>query len=162
AIAVWAAAFSGGAVLGPIVGGVLLEHFWWGSVFLMAVPMLLPLLIGGMILVPESKDPNPGRVDPFSILLVVFTLLPFVYAIKTAVSAPWYFSAAAIVLAIVCGVTFVRRQLKSQQPMLDVRLFSNALFSGALMVNLIGIFSLVGFIYFVSQHLQLIAGFSPL
>lgn len=162
AIAVWAAAFSGGAVLGPIVGGVLLEHFWWGSVFLMAVPMLLPLLIGGMILVPESKDPNPGRVDPFSILLVVFTLLPFVYAIKTAVSAPWYFSAAAIVLAIVCGVAFVRRQLKSQQPMLDVRLFSNALFSGALMVNLIGIFSLVGFIYFVSQHLQLIAGFSPL
>ena len=77
AIAVWAAAFSGGAVLGPIVGGVLLEHFWWGSVFLMAVPMLLPLLIGGMILVPESKDPNPGRVDPFSIILVVFTLLPF-------------------------------------------------------------------------------------
>ena len=162
AIAIWAAAFSGGAVLGPLVGGVLLEFFWWGSVFLLAVPMLLPLLIGGMILVPESKDPNPGRVDPFSILLVVFTLLPFVYAIKTAVSAPWYFSAAAIVLAIVCGVAFVRRQLKSQQPMLDVRLFGNALFSGALIVNLIGIFSLVGFIYFVSQHLQLIAGFSPL
>lgn len=162
AIAVWGSLAVVGAALGPIVGGVLLEHFWWGSVFLMAVPMLLPLLIGGMILVPESKDPNPGRVDPFSILLVVFTLLPFVYAIKTAVSAPWYFSAAAIVLAIVCGVAFVRRQLKSQQPMLDVRLFSNALFSGALMVNLIGIFSLVGFIYFVSQHLQLIAGFSPL
>ncbi|MGH3654162.1 MFS transporter [Glutamicibacter sp.] len=162
AVAVWASAFSGGAVLGPIVGGILLEHFWWGSVFLMAVPMLLPLLIGGMILVPESKDPNPGRVDPLSILLVVFTLLPFVYAIKTATTAPWYLLAASVALAIACGAAFVRRQLKAEQPMLDVRLFSNAPFSGALMVNLIGVFSLVGFIYFVSQHLQLIAGFSPL
>lgn len=162
AIAVWASAFSGGAVLGPVVGGILLEHFWWGSVFLMAVPMLLPLLIGGMILVPESKDPNPGRVDPFSILLVIFTLLPFVYAIKTMSTAPWYLLAAAITLTVVCGLTFVKRQLKATQPMLDVRLFSNAPFSGALLVNLIGVFSLVGFIYFVSQHLQLIAGFSPL
>lgn len=162
AIAVWAAAFSGGAVLGPIAGGILLEHFWWGSVFLLAVPMLLPLLIGGVILVPESKDPNPGRVDPISILLIVFTLLPFVYAIKMLTTAPWYILVLAAVLAVVCGVAFVRRQLTQQSPMLDVRLFSNAPFSGALMVNLIGVFSLVGFIYFVSQHLQLITGLSPL
>ncbi|WP_334122715.1 MFS transporter [Glutamicibacter sp.] len=161
AIAVWAAAFSGGAVLGPIVGGLLLEHFWWGSVFLMAVPMLLPLLIGGLILVPESKDPNPGRVDPLSIVLIIFTLLPFTYAIKTFATAPWFVLVAAVGVAIVCGVTFVRRQLKQESPMLDVRLFKNAPFSGALVVNLIGVFSLVGFIYFVSQHLQLIAGMSP-
>lgn len=162
AIAVWAAAFSGGAVLGPIVGGLLLEHFWWGSVFLMAVPMLLPLLIGGLILVPESKDPNPGRVDPISILLITFTLLPFTYAIKTFATAEWYVVAAALALAIVCGVSFVRRQLNSASPMLEMQLFKNAAFSGALMVNLIGVFSLVGFIYFVSQHLQLITGLSPI
>ena len=162
AIAVWAAAFSGGAVLGPIVGGLLLEHFWWGSVFLMAVPMLLPLLIGGLILVPESKDPNPGRVDPLSIVLIIFTLLPFTYAIKTFATAPWFVILGAVAVAVISGVAFVQRQLKQETPMLDVRLFKNAAFSGALMVNLIGVFSLVGFIYFVSQHLQLIAGLSPI
>ena len=162
AVAVWAAAFSGGAVLGPIVGGLLLEHFWWGSVFLMAVPMLLPLLIGGLILVPESKDPNPGRVDPLSIVLIIFALLPFTYAIKSFTTAPWFVLVAAVAVAVICGVAFVRRQLKQESPMLDVRLFKNAPFSGALMVNLIGVFSLVGFIYFVSQHLQLIAGLSPI
>lgn len=162
AIAVWASAFSGGSVLGPIVGGLLLEHFWWGSVFLIAVPMLLPLLIGGLILVPESKDPNPGRVDPVSILLIVMTLLPFTYSIKSFSSSPWYIPLGALALAVVCGVTFVRRQLGSDKPMIDVRLFNNGRFSGSLIVNLIGVFSLVGFIYFVSQHLQLIAGYSPI
>lgn len=162
AIAIWAAAFSGGAVLGPLVGGVLLDNFWWGSVFLLAVPMLLPLLIGGLLLVPESKDPNPGKVDPASIMLVVLTLLPFIYAIKSFASTPWYFLLGAIALAVVCGIAFVRRQLHRDIPMIDVRLFSNAQFSGSLIVNLIGVFSLIGFIYFVSQHLQLIAGYTPL
>ncbi|MGP5152226.1 MFS transporter [Glutamicibacter ardleyensis] len=162
AIAIWASAFSGGAVLGPIVGGILLEHFWWGSVFLLAVPMLLPLLVGGLLLLPESKDPNPGRVDPWSIVLVIFTLLPFVYAVKSFTTEPLYIAVGALSLAIVSGITFVRRQLVLANPMIDVRLFSNGVFSGALTVNLIGVFSLVGFIYFVSQHLQLIAGYSPL
>lgn len=162
AIAIWAAAFSGGAVLGPLVGGVLLDNFWWGSVFLLAVPMLLPLLIGGLLLVPESKDPNPGKVDPVSIVLVVLTLLPFIYAIKSFATTPWYFLLAATALAVICGIAFVRRQLHREIPMIDVRLFSNAQFSGSLIVNLIGVFSLIGFIYFVSQHLQLIAGYTPL
>ncbi|MGP9783999.1 MFS transporter [Glutamicibacter sp. AOP12-B1-11] len=162
AVAIWASAFSGGAVLGPIIGGLLLEHFWWGSVFLLAVPMLLPLLIGGLLLLPESKDPNPGRVDPLSIVLVIFTLLPFVYAIKSFTTEPLYVVIGAVALSVASGVGFVRRQLAAANPMIDVRLFSNAAFSGALTVNLIGVFSLVGFIYFVSQHLQLIAGHSPL
>ncbi|MCW4467089.1 MFS transporter [Glutamicibacter sp. MNS18] len=161
AIAIWAAAFSGGAVLGPIIGGILLEHFWWGSVFFLAVPMLLPLLIGGLILLPESKDPNPGKVDPISILLVIMTLLPFVYGIKSISSGPWFIPVIALVLSVVCGVVFVRRQLGQPTPMLDVRLFTNRIFSGALVINLIGVFSLVGFIYFVSQHLQLISGLTP-
>ncbi|WP_054821999.1 MFS transporter [Arthrobacter sp. JCM 19049] len=88
AIAIWAAAFSGGAVLGPVIGGILLEHFWWGSVFFLAVPMLLPLLVGGLILLPESRDPNPGKVDPISIVLIIMALLPFVYGIKSISSGP--------------------------------------------------------------------------
>lgn len=161
AIAIWAAAFSGGAVLGPIIGGLLLQHLWWGSVFFLAVPMLLPLLVGGLLLLPESRDPNPGKVDPLSIGLVILTLLPFVYGIKSISSGPWYVPVLCVTLGVLCGVAFVRRQLASDNPMFDVRLFANRIFSGALVVNLIGIFSLVGFIYFVSQHLQLISGLSP-
>jgi DHA2 family multidrug resistance protein-like MFS transporter len=83
AIAVWAAGFSGGAALGPLVGGFLLEHFWWGSVFLLAVPVLLPLLIAGLLVLPESKDPNPGRVDVLSTILILVTMVALVWGIKS-------------------------------------------------------------------------------
>lgn len=163
AIAAWASAFSGGAALGPIVGGWLLEHYWWGSVFLLAVPMLLPLLLLGPFLIPESRDPAPGRLDPASIILAMGTLAPVVYGIKAATgSGPAWVAAAAIVLGLLCGLAFARRQLRSDSPMLDVRLFGNAVFSSALLVNLLSVFALVGFIYFLSQHLQLIAGLSPM
>ncbi len=89
AIAVWASAFSAGSALGPIVGGILLEHFAWGSVFLIAVPVLIPLLIAAPLLVPESRDPNPGRIDLISIALSMATMIPVVYAIKSlAVDGP--------------------------------------------------------------------------
>ncbi len=83
AVAIWAAGFSGGAALGPIVGGFLLEHYWWGSAFLMAVPVLVLLLILAPIFVPESKDPTPGPVDVVSIGLSLVAMTPIVYAIKS-------------------------------------------------------------------------------
>lgn len=163
AIAAWASAFSGGAALGPILGGWLLEHFWWGSIFLLAIPMLLPLIVLGPFLIPESRDPHPGRMDPLSILLAVGTLLPIVYGIKSATgTGSLAVGCAAIALGLACGTTFVRRQLRSLSPMLDVRLFRNPVFSAALIVNLFSVFALVGFIYFLAQHLQLIAGLSPM
>lgn len=163
AIAAWASAFSGGAALGPIVGGWLLEHYWWGSIFLLAVPMLLPLLLLGPFLIPESRDPAPGRLDPASIALAMGTLAPVVYGIKAATGqGPAWLAGAAIALGLLCGLAFVRRQLRSTAPMLDVRLFRNAVFSAALVVNLLSVFALVGFIYFLAQHLQLIAGLSPM
>lgn len=163
AIATWASAFSGGAALGPIVGGWLLEHFWWGSVFLLSVPMLLPLILLAPFLVPESRDPQPGRMDPLGILLAVGTLLPITFGIKAAVGdGPVALALAAVALGMACGFAFARRQLRSRSPMLDVRLFRNPVFSAALAVNLLSVFALVGFIYFLSQHLQLIAGFSPM
>ncbi len=163
AIAAWASAFSGGAALGPILGGWLLEHFWWGSIFLLAIPMLLPLIVLGPFLIPESRDPHPGRMDPLSILLAVGTLLPIVYGIKSATgTGSLAVGCAAIALGLACGTTFVRRQLRSRSPMLDVQLFRNPVFSAALIVNLFSVFALVGFIYFLSQHLQLIAGLSPM
>ena len=163
AIAVWASAFSAGSALGPIVGGFLLEHFAWGSVFLIAVPVLIPLLVGAPLLVPESRDPAPGRIDPISIALSMATMIPAVYAIKSfAVDG---FTIGAVIWALVgigMGVLFVRRQLRAKNPMLDMALFRRGSFSGAILVNLLSVVALVGFLYFVPQHLQLVLGLSPM
>ena len=163
AIALWAAGFSGGAALGPIVGGFLLEHFSWGSVFLLAVPVMLPMLVLGPLLIPESRDPRPGPVDPPSILLVMATMIPLVYAIKHgSTSGLDALVAGCVLVSVAAGVLFTRRQLRRSTPMLDVRLFARPVFSGAVGANLLSVFSLVGFLYFVSQHLQLVSGHSPM
>ena len=163
AIAVWASAFSAGSALGPIVGGFLLEHFAWGSVFLIAVPVLIPLLVAAPLLVPESRDPNPGRIDLLSILLSMATMIPVVYAIKSlAVDGPSLTAAAWALLGFGMGYLYVRRQLRAATPMLDMALFKRGSFSGAILVNLLSVVALVGFLYFVSQHLQLVLGLSPM
>ncbi|MGP5304475.1 MFS transporter [Brachybacterium alimentarium] len=163
AIAIWAAAFSGGAALGPVVGGLLLEHFAWGAVFLLAVPVMLPLLILGPALIPESKDPAPGPVDPLSVLLVLGAMTPLVFAIKTlAASGLSLPVVACLAVAVAAGVAFVRRQLSRPSPMLDVSLFTRPVFTGAVLANLLSVFSLVGFLYYISQHLQLVSGRSPM
>lgn len=163
AIAVWASMFSAGAALGPVVGGLLLEHFSWGSVFLLSVPVLIPLLVLAPLLVPESRDPKPGRIDPLSIALSMATMIPIVYGIKEL--AVHGFTVAAwlpMLVGLGFGVLFVRRQLRAKTPMLDMRLFGLGTFSGALLVNLLSVIALVGFLFFVAQHLQLIVGLSPM
>lgn len=163
AIAIWAAGFSGGAALGPLVGGFLLEHLWWGSVFLLAVPVLLPLLVGGLVVLPESRDPNPGAIDVVSTVLVLTAMSTLVWSIKSAtVYGITGHVMGALAAAIVTGMWFIHRQLTRTNPMLDVRLFANPTFSGAVAANLLSIFSMVGFLFFVSQHLQLVSGRSPI
>lgn len=162
AIAIWASGFAAGSALGPLVGGVLLEHFAWGSVFLLAVPVLVPMLVLVPLLIPESRDPAPGRIDVWSILLSLATMAPIVYGIKSiATEGVDAVGVAAIAVGVLAGFGFVRRQLASESPMLDVRLFTTGPFGGAVLVNLLSVISLVGFLYFVSQHLQIIAGLSP-
>ncbi len=163
AIAVWASGFAAGSALGPIVGGVLIEHFWWGSVFLLAVPVLIPLLVLTPLLVRESRDPNPGPIDVPSILLSLLTMAPIVYGIKSLASDGLSVAGVlAIVIGAVSGWLFVRRQLRRPIPMLDMRLFRRASFSGAVLINLLSVVSLVGYLFFVSQHLQLVLGLSPI
>ena len=163
AIAIWASGFAAGSALGPVVGGVLLEHFKWGSVFLLAVPLLVPLLVLGPLLVPESRDPNPGRIDAWSIVLSLATMLPVVYGIKAlAEHGPTPLSLGPIALGLTAGILFVRRQPRLTHPMIDLGLFRQGAFSGAIGVNLLSVVALVGGLFFVSQYLQLVLALSPL
>ncbi len=163
AIAIWASCFTAGSTLGPIVGGALLQHFHWGAVFLIAVPVLLPLLILGPKLIPESRDPNPGPMDPVSVVLSFVAMLPLVWAIKTGAHdglSILVLAAAAVGLA--AGALFVLRQNRRDIPMLDMALFRSAPFTSSVLANFLSIVGLIGFIFFVSQHLQLVLGLSPL
>lgn len=162
AVAIWAAGFSGGAALGPILGGWLVEHFWWGAVFLVSVPLMLPLLALGPALIPESKDPAPGRVDVASIALSMLVMVPVVYGIKTvATEGPGAAGLGSIAFGLAMGVVFVRRQHRLEHPLLDMSLFRNKVFSMAISANILALFSFNGFILFLAQHLQLIGGMTP-
>jgi len=182
AVAIWAAGFSGGAALGPIFGGWLVEHFWWGAILLVAVPIILPLLALGPALIPESRDPNPGRVDVPSIVLSLLVMVPVVYGIKIlATHGPAAEPLAAIGFGLLMGYVFIRRQRhllsgatvqagtahgtagarNRTAPLLDISLFGNRIFSTAIIANVLALFSFNGFILFLAQHLQLLEGQSP-
>ncbi|MFC7739883.1 MFS transporter [Nocardiopsis composta] len=124
AIAVWASVFTLGSVVGPIIGGWLLEQFWWGAVFLINVPVMAVLLVLGPLLLPEYRDPEPGRFDLVSAAWVLLAALPAVYAVKKAaeqdLTAP---TLAAALLGVLFAVLFVRRQQRLDAPMLDLALF---------------------------------------
>jgi len=162
AIAIWAAGFSGGAALGPILGGWLVEHFWWGAVFLVAVPVMLPLLALGPAFIPESRDPAPGRADIPSVLLSMLVMVPAVYGIKSvATEGPGPAGLGSIAFGLAMGIVFVRRQHRLEHPLLDMSLFRNRVFSMAISANVLALFSFNGFILFLAQHLQLLEGMTP-
>ncbi|MFT4187454.1 MAG: MFS transporter [Aeromicrobium sp.] len=162
AIAVWAAMFSGGAALGPVLGGWLLQHFWWGSVLLINVPVVALFVPLALLFVPESRDPRPGPVDPASIALSLVTMLPAVYGIKHLAHAGVDdVTAACFAAAGLFGTLFVRRQARSATPMLDVGLFRDRVFAGSVVANLLSLMALTGFLFFGAQILQLVIGLDP-
>ncbi|WP_443075602.1 MFS transporter [Streptosporangium sp. NBC_01469] len=163
AIAIWTAGFSGGAGLGPMLGGVLLEHFWWGSVFLVNVPVMLLLVVLAPLLLPEFRDPNPGRFDLFSAFLSLAAVLPVIYGVKMlAEDGVQWSPLAAIAFGVVMGVVFVRRQRQLTDPLIDVRLFADRAFSTSIGANVLSIFGIVGFGFFGTQYMQLVLGMRPL
>ena len=163
AIAVWISAFSAGSAIGPVVGGVLLERFWWGSVFLIALPVMGLLLILGPIVLPEYKDPKSSRLDLVSAIMSLVAVLAVVFGLKQiAQDGVGTASIAAIVIGVVVGILWVRRQVASADPMIDLRLFRIPSFSASLVVNFLTIFVAIGYFLFVAQYLQLVLSLSPL
>ncbi|WP_017573149.1 MFS transporter [Nocardiopsis halotolerans] len=163
AIALWASGFSGGAALGPILGGWLLEHFFWGSVFLINLPVMALILVLVPLLVRESRDPGSGHLDPLSVVLSMAAMLPVVYGIKQLATeglAVLPFVALAVGLGL--GYVFVRRQKGLDDPLIDVSLFRYRVFSVAVATNLMIVFSLVSSLFFLTQYLQLVLGVSPM
>ncbi|MGN9844287.1 MFS transporter [Nonomuraea sp. H19] len=159
AIAVWMSSFSGGIAAGPLVGGLLLESFRWGSVFLIGVPVMVLLLVAGPLLLPEYRDASAGRLDLASVALSLAAILPIVYGVKEGFGVV---PILAIAIGAGFGVLFVRRQVRLANPLLDLRLFSSPGFGVALGVLLLGTVALGGVYMFITQYLQSVQALSAL
>ncbi|WP_306363051.1 MFS transporter [Nocardia sp. CC227C] len=161
AIGVWATMFALGMAAGPVVGGVLVAHFWWGAAFLLAVPVGVVVLAAAPLLLPEFRS-GTGRLDLWSVALSLLALLPIIYAIKhVAAHGIDLQSGAAALLGAGAAFAFVLRQLRLPEPLLDIGLLRSRSFSAALAVLFIGLVGFGGVMYLVTQYLQLVAGLSP-
>ncbi|MEU6091134.1 MFS transporter [Streptomyces sp. NPDC047085] len=162
AVGIWGATASAGTAVGPIVGGFLLEHFWWGSVFLINLPVMAVLVLVGVRTLPESRNPNPGPWDLISVALSLVGMIALVYAVKEAAThglTPATLAAGLLGAAALYG--FVHRQLTMPTPLLDMRLFRRRGFSGAVLADLLTVLGMSGLVFFLSQYLQLVQGRRP-
>jgi DHA2 family multidrug resistance protein-like MFS transporter len=163
AIAIWTAGMTFGVSLGPILSGFLLEHFWWGSVFLINLPFMVLLLVLAPILIPEFRNPSAGRFDLVSSALSLGAVLPVIFGIKEiAAHGLTPVRVLTIGAGLVIGFLFIRRQRTRPDPMIDLRLFGRRAFSGSIAMNLVAIFGLAGFAIFTTQYLQSVLGMRPL
>jgi DHA2 family multidrug resistance protein-like MFS transporter len=163
AIGVWISAFSAGSAIGPVMGGILLEYFWWGSVFLLALPVMGILLILGPRVLPEYKDPKAGKLDILSAAMSLAAFLAVIYGLKqTAQDGFSAISGISILVGLTIGYLFVRRQRGLKDPLIDVRLFRVTRFNVSLATNVLSIFIAVGYFLFIAQYMQLVLELSPL
>jgi MFS transporter, DHA2 family, multidrug resistance protein len=162
AIAAWMSCFMVGTAIGPLVGGLLLQWFWWGSVFLLAVPVMVVLLATAPALLPEYRDPRAGRLDLVSVVLSLAAVLPVVYGIKELTRGTSPLAIAAIPVGLAFGVVFVSRQRRLAQPLLDLRLFANRMFRASLGINFVGAIVMAGTFLFIPTFLQQVRELSPL
>ncbi|GAA4171251.1 MFS transporter [Phytohabitans flavus] len=164
AIGVWMVCMLGGIALGPVVGGVMLEHFWWGSVFLLGVPAMVLLLVLGPILLPSGGGDgrSAGRLDLASVGLSLAAILPGIYGLKELARNGWEaVPLAALAFGVAMGVVFVRRQRRLADPLLDLRLFANRALTTALVSMLINTMLPGATMVLLTQFLQLVEGLSP-
>ncbi|WP_405589410.1 MFS transporter [Streptomyces sp. NBC_01092] len=163
AIGVWSGVMTGGIALGSVMSGVLVEHFWWGSVFLVNLPAMALLLILGPLLLPESKNPAPGRFDLLSVPLSLAAVLPVVYGLKEIPSEGWNVRyVVSITVGLLFAALFVHRQRTGTSPMISPALFRGRGFAPSVALNLVCMFAVMGSSYFTTQYLQSVLGMGAL
>jgi DHA2 family multidrug resistance protein-like MFS transporter len=163
AIGIWIASFSAGAAIGPVLGGIMLTWFWWGSVFLLAVPVMGLLLVLGPRLLPEHRDPAAGRIDIPSAALSLCAMLAIVYGLKAAAEGRFGAESALVAAAgLALGSIFIMRQRRLALPLVDLGIFRHRGFSAALAICLMGFFVAFGSFMLVAMHLQLVVGLTPM
>lgn len=162
AIGWWIASFSAGSAIGPVLGGILLEHFWWGSVFLLALPVMALLLVLGPRVLPEYRDPEAGRLDLRSAGMSLGAVLLMIFGLKhIAQDGIGWLAVLSILTGLAVGALFIRRQQALADPLIDPRLFRNPAFSASLVTYLLSVFVAIGYFLFVAQYLQLVLGLTP-
>ncbi|MQA07768.1 MAG: MFS transporter [Pseudonocardiaceae bacterium] len=163
AISVWMSCFLVGTAVGPLIGGAMLELFWWGSVFLLGVPVMVLLVVAAPMLLPEYRDTAAGKLDLRSVALSLATVLPIIYGLKEVAKDGFgTVPSLAIVVGVAVGVVFVRRQRRLADPLLDLRLFGNRTFSTTLGSMLFAGVIMGGTFLFIPLFLQMVEGLSPL
>jgi DHA2 family multidrug resistance protein-like MFS transporter len=163
AMGIWFSCFIGGQAIGPVIGGVLLAQFWWGSVFLMGVPVMLLLLVAGPILLPEYKNPHAGKIDLTSVVLSLAAILPIIWGLKDLARNGWStLPIVAIVVGVIIGALFMRRQSKLEHPLLELSLFKNKVFSMAMSVMVLAGVIMAGATLVAAIYLQMVKGLTPL
>jgi EmrB/QacA subfamily drug resistance transporter len=165
AIGVWAGAAGLAVAIGPITGGLLLEHFWWGSVFLINGPVVVVAVVAALLLIPESRDPHPNRVDPVGVVLSIVGLIMLVYGIIRGGQLSDWWNAEVLAwtsAGLAMLVVFIWIERRSDHPSLDVTLFRNPRFSAACVAIALTFFALFGSMFFMTFYLQLVRDYSPL
>jgi EmrB/QacA subfamily drug resistance transporter len=164
AIGIWAGIAAISVPLGLIIGGALLENFWWGSIFLFNVPIIAVSVIAGAFLISESRLDVPPKIDLIGVVLSVSALSILIYALIDAPSRGWLdpLTIGAFVVAFLIGGLFIVYELRSSHPMLDIKLFKNARLASGAGANALGSVAFIGFLFIFTQYLQFARGFSPL
>ncbi|MGY5117539.1 MFS transporter [Streptomyces sp. 900105755] len=163
AIGLWSGVMTGGIALGSVMSGILVEHFWWGSVFLVNLPAMALLLIVGPFLLPESRNPSPGRFDWLSVPLSMAAVLPVVYGVKEIPSEGWHpLYVVSVTVGLLFAALFVHRQRTTASPLIPPALLKGRGFTPALVLNLVASLAMMGSAIFTTQYLQSVLGMSPL
>ncbi|WP_326630084.1 MULTISPECIES: MFS transporter [unclassified Streptomyces] len=163
AVGIWSGAMAGGIALGSVLSGFMLQHFWWGSVFLINVPAMVLLLVLVPMLVPEFKDPNPGRFDLWSVPLSMGAVLPVIYGVKeSAAHGLDARNALLIAVGLLVGWVFVRRQRVRDDAMISRELFRGKGFAAGIGLNSLAAFAMMGSAFFTTQYLQSVLGMSTM
>ncbi|WP_330282185.1 MFS transporter [Streptomyces sp. NBC_00588] len=163
AIGLWSGVMTAGIALGSVMSGVLVQYFWWGSVFLVNLPAMALLLVLGPFLLPESRDPEPGRFDWPSVPLSMAAVLPVIYGLKEIPSEGWHAQyVVSITVGLLFAALFVHRQRTAASPLIDPALFRGRGFAPSVVLNLVASFGMMGSAFFTTQYLQSVLGRSAM